>query len=251
MQERRQEQRDLQAVLGGRAEEAQGPVDLEDIAVAHAPLDPVEQAVKLEPAKELAIPRGPLVADLGLDQHRAQQDGLRQPDVIAVDQPLGRHVVERQQPVLVAQVGEERGRDGVGLEVQLAGHGAQDLVAAKDLAVARAGPARSHLAAIVGRRREDLLADHVGRDVGHHLELGAILEHLGQPAIHLRRLAAAAEKLVDLAFDLAPRHPGPLAEEEQQALGRLEPARGLAVDVERDHPLLRDLDSDQVTSEHR
>ncbi len=106
----RQEQRDLEAVLGRGAEEAQGAVDVEDVAVAHAPLDPVEQAVKLEPAKELAIPGGLLVADLGLDQHRSEQDRLRQRDVVAVDQPLGRHVVERQQPVLVAEVGEERGQ---------------------------------------------------------------------------------------------------------------------------------------------
>ena len=139
MQEGRQEMRNLQAVLGGRAEEAQGAVDLEDIAVAHAPLDPVEQAVKLEPAKELAIPRGPLVPDLDLDQHRSQQDGLCQPDVIAVDQPLGLHVVERQQAVLVAQVGEERRLERPRADIQLLGHGAQDFVAAKDLAMARSG----------------------------------------------------------------------------------------------------------------
>ena len=93
-QERRQEPGDLKAVPGRGAEEAQGAVDLEDVAVAHAPLDPVEQAVELEPAEELAIPRGPLVADLGLDQHRAEQDRLRQRDVVAVDQPLGRDVLE-------------------------------------------------------------------------------------------------------------------------------------------------------------
>ena len=125
MQEGRQEPGDLKAVLGRRAEEAQGAVDLEDVAVAHAPLDPVEQAVELEPAKELAIPRGPLVADLDLDQHRAEQDRLRQRDVVAVDQPLGRHVLEPQQPVLVAEVGEERVQHGVRLELQLGGHGAQ------------------------------------------------------------------------------------------------------------------------------
>ena len=110
MQERRQEQGNLKAVLGGGAEEAQGAVDVEDVAVAHAPLDPVEQAVELEPAEELAVPRGPLVADLDPDQHRAEQDGLRQRDVVAVDQPLGRDVLETQQAVLVAQVGEERRR---------------------------------------------------------------------------------------------------------------------------------------------
>ena len=116
--------------------------------------------------------------------------------------------------------------------------------------MAGSGSLGAQLAAIVGRRREDLFADHVGRDVGHHLELGAILQHLGQPAIHLGRLAAAAEELVDLALDLAARHPRPLAEEEQQALGRLQPVRGVAVDVQRDHPLLRDLDSNEITSEH-
>ena len=141
VQERRQEPRDLEAVLGRRAEEAQGAVDVEDVAVAHAPLDAVEQPVELEPAEELAIPRGLLVADLGPDQDRAEQDRLRQRDVVAIDQPLGRDVLEAQQAVLVAQVGEERGQHGVGLEVQLAGDRAHDLVAVERGALAGHGRA--------------------------------------------------------------------------------------------------------------
>ncbi len=62
VQQGRQEPRHLEAVLRGGAEEAQGAVDVEDVAVAHAPLDAVEQPVELQPAEELAVPRGPLVA---------------------------------------------------------------------------------------------------------------------------------------------------------------------------------------------
>ncbi len=49
------------------------------------------------------------------------------------------------------------------------------------------------LVPILGRGREDLLAHLFGRDVRDHFKLGAILEHLGQPSIDLRRLAATAK----------------------------------------------------------
>ena len=107
-----------------------------------------------------------------------------------------------------------------------------------------------HLATVIGGRREYFFAYLVGRYVSNHLELGAIFEHLGQTAINLGRLAASTEKRVDFSFDLAARHPDSLAKEEQQALGRLEPARGFAVDKERDDSLFRQFDSDHVTGEH-
>ncbi len=218
-------ERDLQAVFGGRAEETQRAIDLEHVTVAHVPLDPVKQAMKLESTKELAIPRGALVADFDLDLHRSQEDCLRKPHVIAVDQPLGLHVVERQHAVLVAQVGEERGLEGFWPNIEFVGDGAQDFVAAKGPAVARSRPAGSHLPAVVRRRRENLFADHVRSDIGYHLKLGAVLKHLGQPTINLRRPASSAKERVDFTFDLAAGHADPFAKEEQQALGRLEPAQ--------------------------
>ena len=117
-------------------------------------------------------------------------------------------------------------------------------------AVAELGPVRlrpvgPERLAVLGGGGEDLLADQVGRDVGHDLELGAVFQHLGQPAVHERRLAPAAEQLVDLLLDLPAGHPHALAEDQQQALGRLEPLRALAIEIERDHPLLGDPDPDQ------
>ena len=104
--------------------------------------------------------------------------------------------------------------------------------------------------AVLGGGGEDLLADQVGGDVGDDLELGAVFQHLGQPAVHERRLAPAAEQVVDLLLDLAAGHPHPLAEDHQQALGRLEPLRAVAIQVERDHPLLGGPDPDEITGEH-
>ena len=108
----------------------------------------------------------------------------------------------------------------------------------------------SHAPAIVGGRAEDLLAQLFGRDVGDDFELGSIFEDLGEPPINLSGLAPTAEELVDLAFDLAARHPGALAEEEEQALGRFQPALIRAVEIKRNHPLLRRSGPDQVAGEH-
>ena len=176
---------------------------MEGIAVAHVAFDPVEQPVEFQPAEELPIARRALMLDLGADMDRPQQDGLRERDVVAVDQPLGGQVVESQQAVLVAQVGEERGRHFFRLEIQLGGDSLDDLIAAEVIAVRRrAGPGGAHLEAIVGGGREDLLAQLFRGDIRDDLEFGSILEDLGEPAIDLRGLAAAAEELVDLAFDL-------------------------------------------------
>ena len=131
VQERRQEQGHLQAVLGGRAEEAQRAVDLEGVAVGHRSLHPVDKPVELEPAEELAIARGALVANLCLHPDRTQQDRLRQGDVVAIDQPLRRHVLELEQPVLISQVGEEGLQHGFRRELELLGDRREHLVAAK------------------------------------------------------------------------------------------------------------------------
>ena len=72
---------------------------------------------------------------------------------------------------------------------------------------------------------------------------GAILGILASPPINLGRLATATEKSIDLGFDLAASHADALAKQEQQALGRLEPAPSLAVDIKRNYALLRDFDS--------
>ena len=72
-------------------------------------------------AEELPIPRRLLATDLDRHPDRAQEDRLRQRDVVAVDQPLGRDIVEAQQAVLIAQIGEERGHQGFGIHVQIGG----------------------------------------------------------------------------------------------------------------------------------
>ena len=69
--------------------------------------------MEFQPAEELAIAGGALVADLDLDADRPQQDGLRQRDVVAIDQSLGGHVLELEQAVLVPEVGEEASQDGL------------------------------------------------------------------------------------------------------------------------------------------
>ncbi len=101
-QHRRQERGNLQPIFCRRGEEAQGPVDLEGITVAHAPFDPVHQAVKLEPPEELPVSHRPLISHLDPHAGRAQQHRLGEPDVVAVDEPLCRHIVERQQSILAA-----------------------------------------------------------------------------------------------------------------------------------------------------
>ena len=75
-----------------------------------------------------------------------------------------------------------------------------------------------------GRGGEDLLAERLGRDVGHDLELGAVFQDLRQAAMGQGR-QALADQLVDLGLDLAAGHPDPLAEDQQQALGHLQPVR--------------------------
>ena len=238
--------RHLQPVLRRRREQAQGAVDRDRVALGHGPLHPVDQPVELEPAEDLAIPRGALVADLGLDPDRPEQHRLRQGHVVAVDQPLRRHVLEREHAVLVPEVREEPLEHRLGRDLELARDGGEDLVAVERgpravpdrRLLVRSRPAGLQRLAVLGGGGEDLLADQVGGDVGDDLELGAVFQHLGQPAVHEGRLAPAAEQVVDLLLDLAAGHPHPLAEDRQQALGRLEPLRAVAIQVERDHPLL-------------
>src|SRR5208282_121407 len=55
----------------------------------------------------------------------------------------------------------------------------------------------------------------------------------------------------DLFLDFATRHSHALTEDRQQALGRLQPLRAVAVEVERDDPLFRGPDADEITGEHQ
>ena len=87
--------------------------------------------MKLETPEELAIPCWPLKSNLDLDHDRPEENSLGEANIITIDKPLGADIGERQRPVLVAKVGEKRRRDGVGLDVQLAGDSGQDFVTAK------------------------------------------------------------------------------------------------------------------------
>src|SRR5208283_3600869 len=78
-----------------------------------------------------------------------------------------------------------------------------------------------------------------------------VLEHLGDPTVHERRLTPASEQVVDLLLDLAASHSHALTEDRQQALGRLQPLRAVAVEVERDDPLFRGPDADKITGKHQ
>ncbi len=168
-----------------------------------------------------AIARGPLVADLYPHLGRSQEHGLRQPDVVAVDQPLGGHVVKRQQPVLVAKVGKERRRDGLGLERELAGDRVQNGLAIEPWPRPESACRLSQMPALLCGRGEDLFAHDFGCGVGDNFELGAIVEHLGKAPVYLGRLAAAAEEGVDLALDRPARHADRFAVQKQQAFGDL------------------------------
>src|SRR5208337_4843028 len=212
---------------------------------------------ELEPAEELAIARGALGPDLGLDAYRTQQDRLCQGDVVAIDQPLRRHVLELEQPVLISQVGEEGLQQGFRRELELQGYGREHLVAAKgwsgcqaDLGILRR-PSGPQPPAGRGGRGEHLLANLLGRHIGDNLELGPILQHLGDPTVHERCLTSASKHMVDLFLDLAASHSHALTEDRQQALGRLQPLRAVAVEVQRDDPLFREPDADEITGEHR
>ena len=96
--------------------------------------------MELQPAEELAIARRRSCLTSAFTSTDRSNTACARRDVVAVDQPLGRHVVEPQQPVLVAQVGEEGVHHRVGRQVQLAGDGLDDLVAPEDIS-AWPGPA--------------------------------------------------------------------------------------------------------------
>ena len=70
----------------------------------------------------------------------------------------------------------------------------------------------------------------IRRHVGHHLELGAILQDLRQPPMR-QGLRAVADHLVDLRLDLAAGHAHALAEDQQEALGDLQPVGVVAVEI--------------------
>ena len=216
--------------------------------VNHRAFDPEQEPVKLQLAEQLAIAGGLLVADLQLDVDRLEQDRLRQPDVIAIDQPLSvEPLVKREQPVLVAEVGEHGGGNLFRSELQLLGDGLEHGLATERSAGLARRPERLPL---LGRPRENLLAERLGRHVGHDLELGPILDDLGQAPVSQGR-QPFADQFVNLGLDLAAGSSHAFAKDQQQALGDLEPLRIVTLQVKRDHPLLRESDADQGAGEHQ
>ena len=238
------------------AEEAEWAVDLDGVAIGHCSLHPVNEPVKLELAEELAIARRTLVANLGIHADRTQQNGLCQGNVVTIDEPLSGHVLELEQPVFVSEVGEEGLQQGFRRQLQLQGDGREHLVAAKRGSgrqadgVFLARSCRAQPAAGLGRRGKDLVPNLLGWDVGDDLELGPVFQNLGDSTMGQRRLSPAAEELVNFFLDLAAGHTHTLAKNRQQALGRLQPLRVVAVQVKRDDPLFGCPDADKITGEH-
>ncbi len=201
--------------------------------------------MKLELAKELAIPRGLLSADLRADQDRAEQDRLRERHVVAIDQPLRAEVFEPQEAVFILQIREEARRDHLGREAEFAADAGQDRVAVERLAMAIV----SEPLAVLGGGGEDLVAEGVGRNLGHDLELGPVLQHLREPSVRQRR-QTLADQLVNIRLDLTAGQPHPLAEDHQQALGHFQPLLTLTGQITRNDPLLRKRDPHEVSAEH-
>src|SRR5262245_55077750 len=105
-EQRRQEERELKAVLLRRGEEAQRTVQTQVVLALRARPGLAHEAMELEPAEELAKAPRALAADRHVERHRAQQYRLGQGDVVTIQQPVGRHVVEANETLLALQVRE-------------------------------------------------------------------------------------------------------------------------------------------------
>ena len=195
-------------------EEAHRPVEVEAETVRAEPFQLADEAVELHHPQQLAVARRRLLADDDVDPRRAQQHGLGQRDVVALQQPLGGYVLEFRQPLFTFEVREKPPIDGFRRQCEFRGDFRQDGAAVED--------ERRRLPAPSGRRAESGGAQLLRRGGRVHLEFAAVFQELGQALMH-ELAGVVAERLALLVVQLAARPALAAAEHLQHPLGRLQP----------------------------
>src|SRR5580765_1733679 len=90
-----------------RREQTERAIDLENVLTLAAAFDLANQAMKLRQAKQLPILDGRFAANANFNAGGAEEYGLREGDVITLQQPIGAKIVEADQPLFAFQIGEQ------------------------------------------------------------------------------------------------------------------------------------------------
>src|SRR5262249_4239889 len=99
---------ELKAVLLRRREERQGAVQAESMGVRRRSFHLAHEAVEFDASQKLAVALRRLPADGDPDLDGAQEDGLREGDVVALEQVFGTHVLEGNQALFALEIGKQR-----------------------------------------------------------------------------------------------------------------------------------------------
>jgi len=78
--------------------------------------------MKFDESEQLPKALRRLVTNLDADLRRAQNRRLRQGDVVALQQSLGRQIAEADQPLFALQIGEDSLINGIGRHAERLGH---------------------------------------------------------------------------------------------------------------------------------
>ena len=175
---------------------------------------------------------------------------MRQRDIVAVDQPNRRQVVESEQAVFVLQVGEKGGLDRLRVEVQFHCHLGQDEIPPKPCSICGIGlVGRVQLAAMKRRCGKDLLAQDLGINLRDDLKRGAILKHLRQATVR-EGGHPFADQFVNLVLDFAASRTDPFAEDQKQTFRHLKPLRLVTVQILRNDSILDHRDTNKISCQH-
>jgi hypothetical protein len=181
----------------------------------------------------------------GTQEHR-----LGQGDIVALEQALGRGVLEADQPLLAFQIGKDSLIDGFGRHLQPGGNVLQNRVAVKG--AGRLNGTRYFLivaATADGSCRKHQLTQFLRRMATHYLEFAAVFQQLGQALVH-KLAGVGTERFFQILLERAAGPAFLAAEQIQKALGHLLPGRIGHVQVTGDDPITGVTNADQFTGKH-